>query len=166
MLLIIQIIVWIIVGSIFGIATNAIIRNKGYWENWFWWGFFFGFIAMLVAMSKPENRSRMGEQDGSTLGNGYTYRESSSIFRDSSYENRKLLESGYWKCQHCGRMNASYVGTCGCGYDKSGNMPQKDSQQTQRDEQTVQPQVFYCTSCGKQMEADSKFCRYCGAEQK
>ncbi len=43
----------IIVGCIFGFATNAIIRNKGYQENWFWWGFFFGFIAMLVALSKP-----------------------------------------------------------------------------------------------------------------
>ncbi len=47
-------IVYIIQGSIFGFATKKIIENKGYSENWFWWGFFFGFIAMLVALAKPE----------------------------------------------------------------------------------------------------------------
>lgn len=52
--MLITLISWIIAGSIFGFATNAIIRNKGYQENWFWWGFFFGIIAMLVALSKPE----------------------------------------------------------------------------------------------------------------
>ena len=47
----------IVQGIIFGIATNAIISNKGYDENWFWWGFFFGLIAMLVALSKPEYKA-------------------------------------------------------------------------------------------------------------
>ena len=34
--IIIAIITWCIPGIIFGIATNAVIRNKGYDENWFW----------------------------------------------------------------------------------------------------------------------------------
>lgn len=29
-----------------------ILKNKGYNDNWFWWGFFFGFIAALVAATK------------------------------------------------------------------------------------------------------------------
>ena len=49
----VYLIMWAIIGSIFGVATNAIIKNRGYSENWFWWGFFFGFIAMIVALSKP-----------------------------------------------------------------------------------------------------------------
>ncbi|MBR6229693.1 MAG: SHOCT domain-containing protein [Eubacterium sp.] len=52
----IVIIVYIIQGIIFGIATSRIINNKGYDENWFAWGFFFGIIAMLVAIGKPERR--------------------------------------------------------------------------------------------------------------
>ncbi len=132
-----------ITGAIFGFATNAIIQNKGYREDWFWWGFFFGIIAMLVAMSKPEKRS----------------------YRDSSDERSLSALSSGWKCPRCGRVNANYVGTCGCGYEKSGNMPQKNFQQTQQNAQTEQSQVVYCTSCGKQVETDSKFCRYCGAEQ-
>lgn len=26
-------------GIIWGVATNKVIENKGYYENWFWWGF-------------------------------------------------------------------------------------------------------------------------------
>lgn len=37
-----------------GFATKYIIRNKGYTTNWFWWGFFFGGIALIVALSRPK----------------------------------------------------------------------------------------------------------------
>ena len=47
----------IIWGIIWGFATNAIIHNKGYDENWFWWGFFFSIIAVIVAATKPENQN-------------------------------------------------------------------------------------------------------------
>lgn len=63
--IIIAIITWCIPGIIFGIATNAVIRNKGYDENWFWWGFFFMAIAMFVAFSKPQRF-----QQGRTQTNG------------------------------------------------------------------------------------------------
>jgi len=33
----------------------------------------------------------------------------------NTMSDRKLLEKGGWKCQSCGRINASYVGTCACG---------------------------------------------------
>ena len=41
-------------GLIWGVVTKKIIENKGYDDNWFWWGFFFGFFAMIVALIKPE----------------------------------------------------------------------------------------------------------------
>ncbi len=47
----------IIWGIIWGFATHKVIENKGYYENWFWWGFFFGFIAFIVACTKPDKRS-------------------------------------------------------------------------------------------------------------
>lgn len=37
-----------------GFITQYIIKNKGYTTNWFWWGFFFGAIAVVVAMSRPK----------------------------------------------------------------------------------------------------------------
>ena len=85
--IIIWIVVWVVIGSIFGFATNAIIRNKGYQENWFWWGFFFGLIAMLVALSKPEKvepqRTQIdsgGNAGGQAGGQGQsTYQNSANI---------------------------------------------------------------------------------------
>ena len=85
--MLIALISWIITGSIFGFATNAIIRNKGYQENWFWWGFFFGLIAMLVALSKPEKvepqRTQIdsgGNAGGQAVGQGQsTYQNSANI---------------------------------------------------------------------------------------
>lgn len=49
---------FIIWGVVWGYATKAVINNKGYDDNWFWWGFFFGFIALIVAVAKPENRKQ------------------------------------------------------------------------------------------------------------
>ena len=110
----------IIWGIIWGVATNAIIHNKGYDENWFWWGFFFSFIAVIVAISKPENRNRYTYQDSSpSFGNitssGYSFGSAERIA-----SNEKTLSSGGWRC-YCGRVNASYVGTCACGRTKSEN---------------------------------------------
>lgn len=42
-------IVWCIV---WGVVVNKVIENKGYQENWFWWGFFFGIFALIVAVTK------------------------------------------------------------------------------------------------------------------
>ena len=52
---------FIIWGVVWGYATKAVINNKGYDDNWFWWGFFFGFIALIVAATKPENRKQSQE---------------------------------------------------------------------------------------------------------
>lgn len=43
----------IIWGIVWGTVTNKVLRNKGYEENWFWWGFFFAFIPLIIACTKP-----------------------------------------------------------------------------------------------------------------
>lgn len=45
----------VLFGICFGIVTNLVIHNKGYKSNWFWWGFFFGIFALIVACTKPRN---------------------------------------------------------------------------------------------------------------
>lgn len=47
---IIGIIIWSLVWAA---VTSLIIETKGYDESWFWWGFFFGIFAALVALAKP-----------------------------------------------------------------------------------------------------------------
>ncbi len=53
-MLVVAIIAYLIQACVLGFITQAIIENKGYHENWFWWGFFFGMLAVLIALSKPE----------------------------------------------------------------------------------------------------------------
>lgn len=98
---IICLIIW---GAIWGFATNTVISNKGYDENWFWWGFFFGIIALLVALGKP---------------NCYETQQSYAVSKMYEDEDRKnTLDAGGWEC-YCGNLNPYYTGTCSCGRTKS-----------------------------------------------
>lgn len=84
-------------GIFWGWAVKKIVQNKGYRENWFWWGFFFKFFAFVIALTKPDLWRTTDPAEGSM------------------------------------------------------NRPQS-------------PQILYCASCGKQMEAGSRFCKNCGAK--
>ncbi len=160
--IIVLLVLYCIQGSVWGWAVNKIVENKGYHENWFWWGFFFGLLALVVALTKPDVPYSERES-GSYFGEG-----GSIVSRNYAYgalgEREAGNASGGWKCTRCGKINASYVGTCGCGCDRSGNMPAKSAEQTQQANEDAQAQKRFCSSCGKQIEADSKVCRYCGAK--
>lgn len=56
-----------------------------------------------------------------------------------------------WKCPNCGKINANYVGTCGCGTAKSesGNAPTKKK----------------CNNCGRMIPINATFCDKCGHSQ-
>ncbi|MBQ9973561.1 MAG: SHOCT domain-containing protein [Oscillospiraceae bacterium] len=101
----------IIQGIIFGVATQTIIDNKGYYDNWFWWGFFFGLVALIVACAKPENTATT--QSSSQ----HFYRPAAGSPVDASHD-AQLLADGGWKCA-CGRIQANYVFSCSCGRNKS-----------------------------------------------
>lgn len=157
------VIILCIQAAIWGWAVNKIVENKGYDENWFWWGFFFGIFALLVALTKSDLPRTTGETSN-YFGEGGSIVRKDDEFRGYN-SGRKITEvPGGWRCQNCGNVNAGYVGTCGCGCSKSGEMPERSFEPEQQVAQDVQPQMLYCTSCGKQMEADSRFCRYCGAK--
>ena len=106
---------FLINGLFWGFVTRAIIINKGYNENWFWWGFFFGFIAFVVACTKPQNIilpvSNAATSSLTRLAEKY----------DAERKKTKdVLENnpGGWHCS-CGKFNAAYTGTCGCGLTKA-----------------------------------------------
>lgn len=85
---------------LWGFLTNKVIRDKGYSTNWFLWGFFFGVIALFVALLRPAHEYE-------------TWDEYQSKKQEAEL-NEKLLAKGGWECQ-CGKVNASYVDTCTCG---------------------------------------------------
>ena len=100
-----EIIIAIIVGVIWGFATQSVIYDKGYEENWFWWGFFFGLIALIVACAKPQNTDY-------TFNSHINYQN-----RLIQAQNEKTLSEGGWKCA-CGNIHAAYVSSCSCGLNK------------------------------------------------
>lgn len=120
-------------GVIFGYATNAVINNKGYYENWFWWGFFFGLIALLVALSKPEaycepatNLINLGSRSNQV--NPDTWRCPSCSRTNSSRDDLCHCGTGKpyvsprvytWTCKFCDRRNPGTAAICYCGHKKS-----------------------------------------------
>lgn len=103
----------IIRGCIWGFATKIIIENKGYDDNWFWWGFFFGIIALIVACARPD----------CYINTGKFVQPMSNVDRikvqkvQEQERNEDTLAAGGWQCL-CGRVHASYVSSCSCGKSK------------------------------------------------
>lgn len=111
----------IILNVVWGFATDAVITKKGYADNWFWWGFFFGFAAFLVALLHPRNE--YCDVYNTHSGDGTTPLSSaveSMEKEEAEARIQKLLNDGGWKCC-CGNVNPSYTGTCVCGRSKEWN---------------------------------------------
>lgn len=55
-----------------------------------------------------------------SISNSPSYRNSnlSNIEPIASVKTSEETPKNYWKCSQCGRVNANYVGTCGCGKRK------------------------------------------------
>ena len=127
-----------IISSVFwGWATQKIIDNKGYDTNWFWWGFFFGLIAFIVACARP----RKSSNNYSTPKYGYN----TSLFSDkptersSSGTHRTNMQGNGWRCT-CGRVNAHYTGTCACGRTKDGRNPAAEARKRRAEQEAAQKQ--------------------------
>lgn len=106
----------LIVSVIFGYATQQVNRQKGYSSNWFWWGFFFGIIAFVIACARPETAYYPESDDDYEEEEPEYYgyiRRTSSMPAEKTVQPQKL-PGGRWLCR-CGRENAPYVSSCSCG---------------------------------------------------
>ena len=116
-----EILILIINGVIWGVATQVVIYHKGYEENGFWWGFFFGLIAFIVACVRPR------EMDYTEFNSYMNYQKSLSEAADQAQNEKTLLEGG-WTCA-CGNVHAAYVSSCSCGANKREALTGQDKQQ-------------------------------------
>ncbi len=89
---------------VFGYATQVVIQHKGYDKVWFWWGFFFGLIALIVACLRPRNKD---------------YSPAVGVVPQSEAQahDAQILADGGWTCS-CGKVHAGYVSSCSCGKQK------------------------------------------------
>ena len=94
----------IVYALLWGLLTQWVIKEKkGYDKNWFWWGFFFGVIAFLIALSRPQN-----ERQTITVA---PY----SPDRSPVIEEVKFHGEG-WECKRCSNMNPKDAAFCQCGF--------------------------------------------------
>lgn len=115
------IIVFIAQGIFWGNATRRVMYNKGYYDDWFWRGFFFSRAAFTEALSRPE------------------------IHRDT-YQEETLLEKRYegglfnddrWECTFCHSLNESIVSTCACGKSREESIKHAGDQNNVITEQNI-----------------------------
>ena len=89
-------------GIIWGVVAKEVVTNKGYEDKgtkYFWLGFFFSFIPVIVAATKPVYQPQDNRQWSSTFSKTEKERQ------------QEILDNGGWKCV-CGRVNYSYSSCC------------------------------------------------------
>ena len=133
---------------IFGFATKIVIENKGYDDNWFWWGFFFGLIALIVACAKPQNidYSSFTTRPSQPTYTSYQTSYGSNLSNAANkVHNEQLLANGGWKCS-CGIVQASYVSSCSCGKSKhevqAAELKKKQEEEKRKEEQKKQAETM------------------------
>lgn len=91
-----------------GWVSGKIACNKGYQrKDGFWWGFFLGFIGMIVVLTKPDKHliSKLN----------YEYNDKPKAETATS-----IVRPGSWQCKECGRWNTSSM--CSCGTIRSAGI--------------------------------------------
>ncbi len=133
-----------LIGTLIGLALCAglafipanLARNKGYsYGLWWLFGFLLFLVALIVILVLPDKNEqnsaaaaapREGAEqlkiykdllDQGVLNQQEFNRKKDEILSGSSEDN--ALPPNFWRCPSCGRINAGYVGTCGCGQQKT-----------------------------------------------
>lgn len=150
-------------GLIWGFAVKTVIRNKGYDEDWFWWGFFFSFIALLVAIAKPANPNIYNNYNNGPANNpnympnnrtNYTPNYNQNTQGQTNDDKNNILNSGGWLCK-CGRANHSYVGTCVCGCTKNEAFGYQQQKNTNTDNSSQSSNTARQEAVNKNTELDN-----------
>lgn len=133
---IVYLLIAVIYCIIWGCVTQQVIYNKGYEDNWFWWGFLFGFFALIVACTKPQNIPKT--QTNYNTSAFSSTNSNTSIFSDKPSANRNTTPAGSWKCS-CGRINPHYTGTCACGMSQHKQKEKEMAQEKAEQNKSNQP---------------------------
>ena len=125
-----ELIISIIISVTFGCIAASIRTNKGYpGGKWFWFGFFCGVPAIIVACALPSSYDSCSTVDpgglSQTMGSKAFKEPDISVFSDHAYVKDTISEGG-WQCV-CGRAHPVYVSTCSCGLSKRQNSPADNS---------------------------------------
>lgn len=103
------------------------------------------------------------------------YLKSQGLITENDISQHSPVSSDAWQCPNCGRINQSYVGTCGCGTSKVSAQAVQQTEPPVETQKETQAEQFidinntnkkYCTRCGTQLDTTALFCSKCGAKQR
>ncbi|MCI6021999.1 MAG: hypothetical protein MRZ64_09960 [[Bacteroides] pectinophilus] len=111
------------------LMDDAAIR-KGYegqvhaWAISFWLGIF-GDIYILALPDLFERRNQEKllnaiEKNRPAINSAINSTSNYTAYDSGTNQSQEVVADG-WKCKVCGRINAGYTGTCGCGQQKINN---------------------------------------------
>lgn len=110
--------------SIWGAITWKVNDSKGYSSNGFWWGFFLGWIGLIVVACRSNVSGY--KMSGWKCVCGRVHSDYVTACACGRIKNNissmpvstpaKLVNGG-WQCS-CGRIHAAYVSSCVCGINK------------------------------------------------
>ena len=95
--------------------------NKGYYDGWFWKGFFFSGAAFITALSKPEIHRD-------------TYQEETLLGKRRKED---MLNNDGWECAFCHSLNEGIISTCACGKSREESIKYIKQQSTGITEQNI-----------------------------
>lgn len=104
MIILILILIAVVLAIQFFIATEFynVANEKGYdSKKYLWIPFLFGIVGYLLVIALPNKKNTEG-----------------TIIYNNVEKVDKKPSGDEWKCPRCGKINANYVGSCGCGQTK------------------------------------------------
>ncbi len=91
-LVMIFIVVFVLQGCVWGIATHCIGKSKGQ-NNCFWWGFFLGLIGLIVVICLNNTQTRTNTDNVEALDKLQKLKENGVITEQEFQEKKKNLLS-------------------------------------------------------------------------
>ena len=131
------VLVWAV---IWGSVTKSIYSNKGY-DGGFWLGFFLGVIGLIIALTKPDNNvyySQPKDDFFQRLQSANEEKRKQETEASGIHDKPAALGSNAtWTCSRCGKTNPNYIGTCGCGMNRSEQERMKNENKAEADDTII-----------------------------
>lgn len=140
----------IIWGVIWGKVTQKVVYDRGYKDDWFWYGFFLGIIALILALLKP---------DISTKSSGDS--ELDNLKKIKEY--KELLDSGVISQEEFDRKKNQLMKPEG-GLKTGGGL-NYTSLTNNPPPANNKGGTWTCPDCGKVNPLTQRVCKDCGHEK-
>ena len=144
--------------AICGTISLLIAKSKGYGAGWFFLGFFFDIVGIIVALCLPDHTNR--EQVIQERNNEKIYWVCPECGKTNNLNDKfcpqcgkeydetyKVIEES-WKCGHCGTVNNPGSKFCkNCGLDKE--TADKELEEKKGTTEYIEENGTPCEMCGK-----------------